>query len=204
MDQLLKIVSRLEKLESKEFETHIVDRKAVSTKFVLHEGQEVHNWSGPVNIDGQNFRPYRRMNQLNYLVITLTWKLKFPRLPHAHVPTLRRAPRVPRTQPQAATSHEDANHESPYLSRFETNRTYFGRPMRRRDYKRLKAGLWPARKQPWLEMLDAGHVRMKSVHQAERHENMRQKHFVEEMALFYFEDWKRKWDEDGSMLCFEE
>lgn len=97
------IVERLKRLESEEYETHVVHGKPAKTKFVLTGEPEVYTWSGPTNINGENFGPYKGKSTLNYYVVILTWKLRFPEIPRAHIPTLRRAPR---------TSNPDQNHPS--------------------------------------------------------------------------------------------
>lgn len=94
VDQLMPIVERLKRLESKEYHTHVVDGEPTPTKFVLTGEPEVNKWTGPADINGHRFGPYEGKTALNYHVVTLTWRLRFLEIPRAHVPELRRAPRV--------------------------------------------------------------------------------------------------------------
>lgn len=100
VDQLMPIVNRLKRLESKEYESHAIEGKATTTKFKLVGEPEVFTWSGPTDINGQQFGPYRGKTSLNYHVVTMTWRLCFPRIPRAHVPELRRAPRIYEPEPE--------------------------------------------------------------------------------------------------------
>ena len=79
--QLMPIVERLSRLQSAEYETHVIDGKPTKTRFEFKGDPEVYHWSGPANIAGQNYAPYSGKSSLNYQVITLTWRLTFPRLP---------------------------------------------------------------------------------------------------------------------------
>lgn len=99
--QLIPIVERLKGLESREYESHVVDGEPVTTKFVLDGESTVETWTGPADIDGGDFDPYEGKSTLNYHIITLTWRLRFPSLPRAHIPTLRRAPRIRDSQDPA-------------------------------------------------------------------------------------------------------
>ncbi|KAK3112785.1 hypothetical protein LTR53_010582 [Teratosphaeriaceae sp. CCFEE 6253] len=78
LDQLLPIVERLKRLESQEFETHLVDGKPTGTQFVLSDTEHRFTWDGPANLNNETFDPYEGKSRLKYQVITLTWKLHFP------------------------------------------------------------------------------------------------------------------------------
>ena len=104
--QLMPIVERLKRMESREYETHIVDGQAMTTKFVLHGEPEVYTWTGPANLDGGEYLPYRGKTSLDYHVLTLTWRLRFPSMPRAHIPTLRRAPRIAATPPSVRETRQ--------------------------------------------------------------------------------------------------
>lgn len=132
--QLTPIVERLKRLESREFETHIIDGKPTTTRFVLAGEGEVETWTGPANLDGREYHPYRGKTSLNYHVVTLTWHLRFPAFPRAHIPTLRRAPRMPRDCPSAPHSsnlYEDPLPERQH-GRAPTEMPRMTRAMRRR------------------------------------------------------------------------
>ncbi|TKA46686.1 hypothetical protein B0A55_12871, partial [Friedmanniomyces simplex] len=94
-DQLMSIVDRIKQFESEEFHTHVIDGKEVKTKFVLaDEEQKTYTWEGPANLDNETWDPYEGKGTLKYHVVTLTWRLRFPELPGAFVPQLRRGPRI--------------------------------------------------------------------------------------------------------------
>ena len=94
VDQLSPIVEQLSRLRSREFETHLIDGKPTKTRFVLAGEPESYTWRGPTKINGHTFQQYEGKAHLDYKVVTLTWKLQFPEIPRAHVPTLRLAPRI--------------------------------------------------------------------------------------------------------------
>jgi len=92
--QLQPILDRIQRMESEEKETHLIDGKPTKTKFVLSGAPESYDWEGPADIDKRKFGPYDGKAMLKYHVVTLTWKLRFPEIPGAFVPQLRRAPRI--------------------------------------------------------------------------------------------------------------
>lgn len=100
--QLSPIVEHIKSLESREFDTHYINGRPTSTKFVLTGEPEVTSWTGPANIDGHNHAPYKHKTELKYHVVTLTWRLKFPQYPRGHVPHLRLSPQVNTRSPTVA------------------------------------------------------------------------------------------------------
>ena len=209
VNQLLPIVERLERLESKEFVTHIVDGRTVSTKFVLHGGRQIHNWSGPANINGQEFNPYKGKHRLTYHVITLTWRLRFPELPNAHVPELRRAPRVGlSTSPDNSRNHSmmqrPLSHDTYARQSWFRNGASLPQSGRGQRSKRRKKLNDDALKSAWRDMLDAGlRVRIHSVHQAQAQEWRREKRFAQVMASIKVMKWEERWRDEKSLLHFE-
>ena len=151
------------------------------------------------------------MDQLDYHVVTLTWALKFPQIPRAHVPTLRRAPRVLGTVPARPISSMSQGRSAqmrfasePLLPPF---RCRLG-PMRRRDYKKLKAGLWPVRKDQVVDMRNAEfYARLESVYQAQFEEDARRESFEEAIQAFHANIHAKaqssKWENERSLLKFE-
>jgi hypothetical protein len=109
VSQLNPIVDHIHRLQSKEFNTHIVNGKPTTTKFVLTGEPEVASWTGPTNIDGDTYTPYKHKKELKYHVVTLTWKLHFPQYPKAYVPNLRLAPQVHCKRPTFAAPIQRPN-----------------------------------------------------------------------------------------------
>lgn len=205
------IVDRLESIESKELQTHLVDGLGVNTKFVRDAGRQVHKWSGRVDINGQKFSPYKDKRCLNYYVVTLTWRLKFPETPNAHIPTMRLAPRLPQSLPRetAVRSDEVQNEDDSFDFNEKTRRSAFypyypGKAMRRFGRKKLKT-LCLTGHSRHLEMLDGElQVRTSSMSQDYKHEKSRRKLFNDKLATLNANEWTERWRRKKSLLRFEE
>ena len=202
--QLMPIVERLQNLESKEFNSHVVDGQELSSKFAPHGQPQVHTWSGPVNIDGQTFSPYEKKNKLDYHVITLTWRLKFPQLPKANVAQLRRAPRINNSSRIEFVTYpgmkfDDAMARIPsYYRGFNPFRTPLA--IKRRRSRKDVVG-----ENERLRLLHADlQVRMMSVQQDDMQEVMRRRLFQSAMDRVIVERWKRRWQGENSILKFVE
>ena len=102
--QLNPIVDHIRSLGSKEYNTHIINGKPTTTKFVLRGEPDVTSWIGPTDLDGGTYSPYKNKNELKYHIVALTWKLHFPQYPKAHVPNLRLTPPTQSKRPTPAGS----------------------------------------------------------------------------------------------------
>ncbi|KAF2722066.1 hypothetical protein K431DRAFT_284272 [Polychaeton citri CBS 116435] len=127
-EQLERILERIRRFESEKRKTHIVNGSPTTTYFELAGEPKISTWSGPANLDGETYHPYAGKETLNYHVVTLTWRLRFPDLPTAdvHVPTLRLAPRAtPTNTPVEEYPHSeiDGTHAiGPLVHRQSTQR----------------------------------------------------------------------------------
>lgn len=204
VDQLRKIIDRLESIDSEELQTHILDGQTVTTKFVRDKDRDERQWCGPADIDGQNFAPYKNKSRLNYHIITLTWRLRFPQMPNAHVPTMRLAQRVHHgSNDRNSLPANDYDEIGRKDLREGSNRNYFSKILRRRDRKKMKAGVWPVRRSLRLELLDAElRMQMESTTQALVQEKFRWKVFSEKMAAVHASEWTERWEKEKSLLKF--
>lgn len=207
VEQLRPIVERLKGLESREYETHVVDGASVKTKFVLAGDPAVYTWTGPADINGGRYSPYAGKETLNYHVETLTWRLHFPSLPRAHIPTLRLAPRHPGTTPRRSRQEEDRHPLRPFEAQFHhsayqpsdtrqirRNRKAGGRVLKS---KRNEDTYWWfawQRRQNYVRAMDkwAGDVRVMG--EAER--------FQEQVEGMRRADWEGRWRGSASLLRF--
>ncbi|KAK5175811.1 uncharacterized protein LTR77_000951 [Saxophila tyrrhenica] len=209
--QLMPIVERLSQLESEEFETHFVDGKPTPTKFVLHRDPEVQKWSGPANIDNENFTPYDGKEKLDYHIVTLTWRLHFPKYPRAHVPTLRRSPRVgvsedpPRDPESDVVIEAHAQGDFPSLPQYEEHRPNRLPWRDRRLESRIKRkGLVELNDSRSLMISAAVYGQNNQRYRSEVHERLRKARFDLLMARVYEQSWREKWEKEGSLLKFGE
>lgn len=200
VNQLNPIVQRLCGLQSKEFATHLINGEPTITRFVLAGQPKVHAWSGPQDIDGETFDQYEGKSTLNYHVVTLIWNLRFTQIPRAHVPTLRRAPRIGAPQPHPTSGTDFAppapRPPSPVqnISAVAKRGAYVNSRLRssrndRRGYRHAR-GLWA--KLLWVQKFQDECV----------HGTARQS-FVRQMGPWQVERWSRRWEEQGSLLRFD-
>ena len=206
VEQLLPIVERLQRLESREIESHIVDGKAVRTKFVLHGRPEVQEWSGPIDINGANFDQYKGKDKLDYHVITLTWRLKFPQLPRAFVPKLRLAPRIGAPVSQTLSPH-DRDNDLPPAPRNLSNawRSFNGLTRYMPDQNDGAADGTFQSNYEMTELQGTQHtINIFSAYQAAVHQAMERKRFSASIADVNADMWKAKWAAEGSLLRFAE
>ena len=215
VNQLMPILERLKSLRSKEFETHIVDGQPARTKFILRGEPAVFNWSGPANIDGQSFPPYTGKVKLNYHVVTLTWRLHFPGIPRAHIPSLRRAPRigVPMGPLDALYKIANADNSFAYQPR---SRYYHNIEQERRAQRLLHGARSRARNrnepEPSCEtqillggMLgDEMQLHNEMEWYAGFHERLRRLRFNQAMSEIRAVKWTRRWEAEQSLLKFED
>ena len=194
MKQLLPIVERLKRLESKEFDTHVISGQPARTKFIMTDRPKTHEWVGPVNIDGEDFEPYADKKQLNYVVVTLTWQLHFPQFPHAHIPHLRLMPRLGEDAPFCRSA--PVNIKAPEID--EGAPVYISRRRRHHELFRLSRVEAPNTVSRW------GHyVHKMSQWQAEAHEGVRRQRFCEAMGDLYAVEVEKRWRAERSLLKLE-
>jgi hypothetical protein len=206
--QLEPIIERLKRMESEEMETHVIDGQPTKTKFVLVDQSKPWTWEGPTNIDGHDFDPYKGKTKLKYHVVTLTWKLRFPDMPGAFVPHLRRAPRfwgqsgplldTDAVEPRSTKIQpEDDPHVRPMLP--HDMPTIF--PRRRRRANRANNNrVRMASPEQWKVMCDNVHTNARLL--ADATEKRKRLQFEDMMADFEMERYRAKWKAEGSLLRF--
>ncbi|KAK3704886.1 hypothetical protein LTR37_013577 [Vermiconidia calcicola] len=220
-NQLMSIVKRLSEMESRTIPTHLVNGIPTTTKFVLHGAPEVQRWSGPADINDTKYAPYSGTEQLNYCVVMLTWRLTFPDHPRAHVPTLRRAPRV--VQEDTDRSKDDEWSPEPWrrtdceiteilepITRVlsKSHRRYMTRCIR--DGCRSKTPLGYGKGlTTWNTTVNADPVCGESINRtntfyAAEHEWFRRRMFDTAMKTEEAKKWRQKWKQEGSLLRFED
>lgn len=193
--QLIPIVERLKQLTSALKLTHIINGKEAQTHFVLQDTTPSYTWQGPTNINHESFTPYANKKTLNYHTTTLTWKLRFPDHPHAHIPTVRRAPRTPSTLPLAENGSLDQDSET------TTSQSYYDRPLQRRGCRLTMTRLRRAKDKLLATMVSAQvETRWKADFAARRVEDWRRRDFEKGMADLRAGAWRRKWVGEGSLL----
>ncbi|KAF2768085.1 hypothetical protein EJ03DRAFT_337216 [Teratosphaeria nubilosa] len=176
VDQLLPIVERVKSFVSDELETHVVDGKPIKTKFVLTDNASVYEWEGPTNIGKQDFSHYRGKDKLKYHVNTLVWKLKFPDMPGAFIPHLRRAPRI---DPRSPSAPDDMAPRL-QLAAQDGFRSLAHRHLRDSQRTRVVPGL------------------------AQAVEEDRRWDFESAMGKLEVIEWQAKWEREGTLLRFAE
>ncbi len=213
-DQLMPIVERLSRLESRESETHIVDGIPTTTRFILQGDPEVQTWRGPSNIDGQVHRPYRGRDTLDYHIVTLTWRLHFPEYPHAHIPTLRRAPRVGLSEDTsgslnpviAAIGEGRAENDFPRMPQFEQHHHYnlLSRRSRRLRSRAIRRGMVGSEDSGSGMMNASIYAQRMQEYQSKVDERIRKAIFDQQMGIMHERQWRQKWEAEGSLLKFED
>ena len=231
VDQLSPIVERIQRMESKEFETHIVDGRPTKTKSCLTGEPEVTGWTGPTNLDGKTYDPYKDRWKLNYRVFTLTWRLQFPQYPKAHIPSLRLAPPVlhkavthQAPTPTTTTDHvmigapaeadEILSTELPERDPFFTLQFPFGSPGHYRH------GIWrsgpirnrrpmynwvtPESKMEYAILDASSHAQGVQELQAKIGEYYRRRQFWRSMKPMWNEHWRKEFEAEQSLLKLEE
>lgn len=205
-------MERLKLLESEERETHVVDGQPVTTKFILRPETETYTWEGPTEIDGEKFTQYAGMATLKYHVVTLTWQLKFPSLPHANVAKLRRAPRVGEDESSEAAAATLAG-----LHEIDDEVGFRDGPPQPANFRRLpnhaqRANLRHRQNHDWRAFASEQELRRKldaeqrlqlcSARQAAVQERERRKAFYLQGGPMIARKWERKWAEEKSLLRF--
>ncbi|KAK5129208.1 hypothetical protein LTR08_003758 [Meristemomyces frigidus] len=218
VDQLEPILERIKGFKSKELETHLIDGKTMKTKFELTGIPETYSWEGPANIDKEQHSPYAGRDTLKYHVVTLTWKLRFPELPNAFVPELRRA-RISLPSTSTAGSMGDVPQEPFYEITPDTpSSRAFTAPRNPLDENRRSGRLTRAMRRRLITaeapQPEEGTVRYERMRKAE---NMLQRHmkrqagFIETRrrqplqewtARMEKEKWMRRWEGQKSLLGF--
>lgn len=206
--QLRPIVDHIKGLQSTEMTTHIVEGKPTSTFFALDDREESYTWQGPANINGQNFAPYKGKDRLNYHVVILTWRLRFPEYPNAFIPHLRRAPRATPSTPlirDATQAHVDdlekSRLESIYVSRqFDSasGRRHLGRE-RRKEYSKMSSVQWRWYHQATERRKE---IVQKSKWLASRWEGGREAMFRAQVGMLYAAAVAARWEKERSLLSF--
>ncbi|KAK5735474.1 hypothetical protein LTR17_008172 [Elasticomyces elasticus] len=189
VDQMMTIIERIKTIESEAYDTHIVDGKSMKTQFVLDEQVRTYEWDGPSNIANGTWDPYQGKGRLKYHVATLTWRLRFPDVPRAFVPELRRAPRV---------SSQQTNLASPNLM----ERYAVTGPITRE--RRLRpAHLHRRRMEQFGRMRRVGReILYLSQRQAEAVQKAQRRQFEEWQGVGYLREVEARWEEEGSLLKF--
>ncbi|KAK4574746.1 hypothetical protein LTR86_001587 [Recurvomyces mirabilis] len=199
IDQLNAIIQRIKTFESDEKETHIVDGKPTTTKFVLVDRQDSYTWEGPTNINNGNFAPYDGKDKLKYHVITLTWKLTFPKIPTAFIPELRRARRIQ----EADITHPSLRISTLYIADTHRHWIPYMHGQRGRLYHQMRRGT--VRQLPgwaiWGRMQNlAVEVLRISQKQDELAGEVRRLQFVDMKGASAREQYRQRWASEGSLL----
>ncbi|KAK4958442.1 hypothetical protein LTR10_004870 [Elasticomyces elasticus] len=189
VDQMMTIVERIKTIESEAYDTHIVDGNSTKTQFVLDEKVRTYDWDGPPNIANGTWDPYQGRHRLKYHVVTLTWRLRFPDIPRAFVPELRRAPRVP---------SQRINLASPNLME-----KYAVTGPITRERRLRPAHLHRRRKEQFGRMRRVGReILYVSQRQAEAVQKAQRRQFEEWQGAGYIKELEALWKEEGSLLKF--
>ncbi|KAK5681704.1 hypothetical protein LTS10_006237 [Elasticomyces elasticus] len=189
VDQMMTIIERIKTIESEAYDTHIVDGKSMKTQFVLDEQVRTYEWDGPSNIANGTWDPYQGKGKLKYHVVTLTWRLRFPDVPRAFVPELRRAPRV---------SSQRANLASPNLmERYAvTGPITRERRLRGAHHHRRRTEQFGRMRRVGREILYLSQRQAEAVQKAQRRQ------FEEWQGVGYLREVEARWEEEGSLLKF--
>ena len=171
LDQLQPILARMQLLESAEIETHVIDGKAVKTRFVRSEQIAQSTWSGPANLNNQSFDPYKDKTSLTYTVVTLTWHLAFfPCIPHAQIPILRRAPRL--AHPESALAIQMRGRDGQMMTPLQRLSNHMRRHTQRRTNRPLPIGRRYLEGRQWQYLIAAESRERAEDGEAERREVM--------------------------------
>ena len=226
--QLNPIVEHIRRMESKEYETHVVGGQPTKTKFLLTGEPEVTSWTGPTNLDGKTYDPYEKKEKLNYHVVTLTWRLQFPQCPEAHIPRLRLAPQMVHKTPSHPAStpsstniaarsdaDQDLSTDWPERDPFFTVRFPFASPG---HYK--YGSLWSSGpigiRRPMFSWTPPSAKIEHAMHDASDHaqgvqelqarvgEYFRRRQFWRSMKPIWNEHWRKKFAAEKSLLRLEE
>ena len=216
--QLSPIVDRIRSLESKEFDTHLVNDRPTSTKFVLVGEPEVTSWTGPTNIDGVTYAPYDGKKELRYHAVTLTWKLHFSEYPNAYIPRLRLSPEYFHKRPAHRAPYGNLSEPADDIALFE-NESVFNleasqwrhrsarhnrqvwRSSRRRGDATASNGLFDVINPITIE--NAQDVQEQSSRRARVGELYRRREFWRGMKPHHERHWQQKFAKQKSLLKLE-
>jgi hypothetical protein len=208
VEQLKPIVERLRKLESKEYQTHLVEGEPTATRFILQDIQDTYTWTGSSKINDDDYVPYAGRDTLNYHVVTLTWRLAFTQLLKAHVPTLRLAPRY-----HGNSQRRPARHERPTTpssqTRFEVRHVAFRPvfksihldaldPVFRFDLDGTLRDLGVRERMMDTQLF----LNAQDKRRADLEEAHRSCYFDTQMEKIRTIHWQERWEQEGSLLSF--
>ena len=217
IDQLNPILERIKSFESEEKETHLINGKPAKTVFVLTGEPTIHNWEGPANIHDREYEPYAGMNTLKYHVVTLTWKLRFPEIPNAFVPELRRAPRiepVPSSDTEANSYDDEDEWDGDFNDMFDERPTtpvpliQRAKPPVHTSKKSQTIG--KRENEEWRQdraqyryiRLVSREVQLESQRQADMFEMARRRQFEDWSVEGLVKRWETRWQAEGALLQF--
>ena len=206
VDQLQPILEQITELQSLEVKTHLIDGKPAKSKFVLCRDPEVYSWEGPANINGQKFLPYKGKKVLKYHVVTLTWRLLFPKFPSGFIPRLRLNPRIDMPYSASQDIPEMAPAvPGPFCQPSTCSRQY-GFKTRSGPMTRKRKARGQANDEKWISRWRTAnlHAQWVETSRARMMEDIRMRQFDASMGQLSVHKMELRWKGENSLLKFEE